>query len=138
MHTALIFFTGSVLTLLFIIAVFCVEDAQSGKRVLFPKIREMLDSLVLKYSHKLIAIDTYLGRGFTRLMLHYAAHGVLQRLLKIVEHIEHKVEYLLRRNKQVAKQIKTNTQKTHLDELTAHKEHTALSEEQKKQIRSHK
>jgi len=137
MQTALIFLALSVSTLVIIAGVFRVEDAREGKRVALASVRGLFDTFLRKLRTRLAKADTYLGRGFARLMLHYAAHGVLQRLLAFIGRTEQRVEHLLRRNKQVAKEIRTDKQKTHLDALKEHQEETALTEAQKKKMRSH-
>ena len=137
MQNALIFLVLSVSTLVIITGIFRIEDAREGKRVVLVAVRNLFDSFLQKLRSKCVRVDTYLGRGFARLMLHYVAHGVLYRLLAFIARTEDKVEYLLRRNKQVAKEIRTNKQKTHLDVLKEHQKETALTEAQKKKMRSH-
>ena len=125
------------LALIILIGVFRVEDAHEGNRIMFPKLRTFFDRLVVYLGDKLSKVDTYLGRGFARLMLHYAAHGILHRLLSFIGRTEQKVENLLRRNKQVATDIRVSKKKTHLDEIAEHKEEVALTEKQKMKMRSH-
>jgi hypothetical protein len=127
----------STLALGFIAGVFRVEDARAGDRMVLVRARTLFDRLVVTASQRLSQADTYLGRGFARLMLHYAAHGVLHRLLTFLGRIERKVEHLLRSNKEVAKDIQKNKKKTHLDKIADHRQEVALSEEQKIKMRSH-
>jgi hypothetical protein len=137
MITALIYLTCSTLTLAVIARVFRVEDSRSGSRVVLINARQWFDRIVTEATLRLSKADTYLGRGFARLMLHYAAHGVLHRLLLFVGRMEKKVEHLLRSNKKVAKEIRINKEKTHLDKIADHREEVALTEEQKTKMRSH-
>jgi len=137
MFTALIYLLCSVLAFVVIVGVFRLETARGGKRIVLVKLRTSLDAAVISVRSKISKVDTYLGRGFARLMLHYAAHGVLQRLLDFIGRTEQKVEHLLRRNKQVATDIRINKNKTHLDKIAEHKQEVALTEEQKLKMRSH-
>ena len=137
MQTALIFLACSTLTLIVLVGVFRVEDAREGRRIILSRVRALFDRLVVFGGRKLSEVDTYLGRGFARLMLHYAAHGILHRLLSFIGRMEQKVEHLLRRNKQVATDIRVNKKKTHLDEIAEHQEEVALTETQKMKMRSH-
>jgi len=137
MQTALILLICSTLTLGIIAGVFRVEDARDGNRVVMVRARKFFDRMVAVVTERLSKADTYLGRGFARLMLHYAAHGVLHRLLTFLGRIEKKVEHLLRSNKRVAKDIRTKKEKTHLDKIADHREEVKLTEEQKIKMRSH-
>lgn len=137
MQTALIFLVCSTMVLVFTTGIFRVEDARQGNRVMLSLLRSLLDRFVTFVGGKLSRADTYLGRGFARLMLHYAAHGILNRLLAFIGRTEKKVEHLLRRNKQVATDIRVSKKKTHLDEIAEHKEEVALTQKQKMKMRSH-
>jgi hypothetical protein len=137
MSTALIILIASVLTLVFTAGVFRIEDARNGKLLFAVRLRGFFDAVVTKVVGKLSKVETYLGKGFVRLMLHYFAHGILRRVLSFVSSTQKKLEHLLRRNKQVAKEIRTKKEKTHLDKIAEHKEETALTEAQKKKMRSH-
>ncbi len=138
MQTELIILSISTITLILCIGVFRVEDSRGGKRIFLGRIRSGFDTAVAVALQKLTQVDTYLGRGIARLTLHYAAHGILQRLLAWVTATQNKVEYLLKRNKQVVREIRTtDAKKTHLDALKEHKEETALSEQEKRKLKSH-
>jgi hypothetical protein len=137
MTTAILYLAGSTLALGIIAGVFRVEDARAGNRVILVRARGLLDRAVVGATDRLSTADTYLGRGFARLMLHYAAHGLLQRLLMLLGRVEKKVEYLLHSNKKVAKEIRKKKGKTHLDKIADHRAEVALSKEQKAKLRSH-
>lgn len=137
MTTAILYLAGSTLTLGIIAGVFRVEDARAGNRVVLVRARGLLDRVVTEAVSRLSTVDTYLGRGFARLMLHYAAHGLLQHVLLLLSRVEKKVQYLLHSNKKVAKEIRKKKEKTHLDKIADHREEVALSEEQKAKMRSH-
>lgn len=137
MTGAFVYFACSALTLGIIAGVFRVEDAQQGRRIVLRRARAWFDGVVVSAGSKLTKFDTYLGRGITRLLLHYAAHSILHRLLALITRMEKRVEHLLRRNKQVAKDIQGTKSKTHLDEIAEHKEEVALTDAQKRKMRSH-
>lgn len=137
MKTALILLACSTLALVAIAGVFRFEDARGGNRVTLVRTRSFFDRSVVTTYTKLSQVDTYLGRGFARLMLHYAAHGILQKILSFVSRTEKKVEHLLRQNKQVAKDIQTSKEKNHLTKIAEHQQEVALTEKQKMKMRSH-
>jgi len=127
----------STLALVIIAGVFRVEDAREGKLLMLSGFRVLFDRFVVYIAKKLSTFDTYIGRGFARIVLHYAAHGLLERLLLVLKKGEKRVEQLLRRNKQAVKGIKHNKKRNHLDEIADHKQEFALSDAQKEKMRSH-
>jgi len=137
MTTALIYLACSTLALGIIAGVFRVEDARGGHLVILGGVRRFFNKIISAVAERLSKADTYFGRGFPRLMLHYLAHGVLYRLLAFVGRVEKRVAHLLRRNKQVAKDIRTTKEKTHLDKIADHQKKVALTDAQKKKMRSH-
>lgn len=137
MQTALVLLSCSLLTLVIIAGVFRVEDAKGGKLVVLRKVREFFNRTVTRVAVKLSSVETYIGKGSLRLSLHYVLHGILHFVLSFVSRVQHKIEHLLRRNKQVAKEIRTDKEKTHLDKISDHKEEVALTEAQKVKLRSH-
>ncbi|MFT5849215.1 MAG: hypothetical protein ACI9H6_000015 [Patiriisocius sp.] len=137
MTPALIYLAGSVAILMILIGIFRVEDAREGKLVLLSKSRLFFSKVVSYVGRKLYSLDTYIGKGFARIMLHYAVHGLLERVLNVLKGTQGRVESLLHRNKQVVKEISKDKKRNHLDEIADHQQETALSEAQKKKMRSH-
>ena len=137
MTTALTYLACSTLALVIIAGVFRVEDARDGQLVVLKKARLWFSKVVTAAFTKLSKLDTYIGKGFARLMLHYAAHNILRSLLLLIEKIENKIKSLLKRNTQVAKDLRLTKEKTHLDHIADHRIETALTDAQKKKMRSH-
>ncbi|MFT7507087.1 MAG: hypothetical protein ACI92I_000225 [Acidimicrobiales bacterium] len=137
MTIALICFASSAMILVVISAIFRIEDARGSHLLVLAHTRSLFNKSIVKLSGALSKMDTYVGRGFLRLMLHYLAHSVLQKFLSLINRAEKWVENLLRRNKQVSKDIRSAKKRTHLDAMTEHKEEVALTDVQKEKMRSH-
>ena len=137
MSTSLLILIISTIALVVLTGVFRVEDARGGALVLLGGVRRGFDRLIRAVSFKLATWHPYLGRGFLRLLFHYFAHTVLDRLLAAARWIETRLERLVRRNRQVAKKIDAEKRQTHLDMIAAHKAETALTERPKQKLRSH-
>lgn len=134
---ALIYLASSALALVIIAGVFRVEDAREGRLVVFKTARVLFDKIITMVFYRLSKLDTYIGKGFARLMLHYAAHNILRSTLLLIQKLENKIKGLLKRNTQVAKDLRLTKEKTHLDHIAEHRIETALSDAQKKKMRSH-
>lgn len=127
----------SAVALVFLAGVFRVEDARAGELILLGGVRRWFDRTIRTATFKMATWHPYLGQGFARLILHYLAHTVLDRLLAVARALETWLERLLHRNRQVAKKIDAEKRQTHLDMIAAHKAETALTERQKQKLRSH-
>jgi len=137
MSNALIILAVSTLTLVLITGVFRVEDARGGSTIILTRFRVFMNTVLTVCIKKITNIETYLGKGMVRLVLHYCVHGILRRVLLFVSFIKNRIENLVSKNKQVAKEIRSNKKKTHLDKIAEHRKKTALTESQKKKMRSH-
>jgi hypothetical protein len=137
MSLPLSFLIGSTITLVIMTGVFRLEDAR-GRVLVFASFRQALTRFLLWCVAWLQSFHPYIGRGFIRLMLHYSAHGVLKRILRLVRRIEQWIERVMRQNRQVAKSIDTQSrQQTHLEALAEHRVETALSDREKQRRRAH-
>lgn len=137
MTTALITFACSALALSIIAGVFRVEDAREGKRVVFGRIRAYFDRFLRWVLGVFTRVKIYLSKSIFRLMFHYSAHTILTRIHAFTRSIHDRVEYIMRQNKQTARTIHSEKQRTHLDAIAEHKEETALSQEERERRRSH-
>lgn len=137
MTTALIYLACSTLTLVIVAGVFRVEDARDGQLVVLKTVRVRFSKIVEVVFAKLSKLDTYIGKGFARIMLHYAAHNILRSILLLIVKLENKIKSLLKRNTQVAKDLQLTKEKTHLDHIADHRIETALTDAQKRKMRSH-
>ena len=100
MTTALTYLACSATVLVIIIGIFRVEDARDGKLVLLTKVRLFFNRLVTYLGARLYSLDTYIGKGFARVMLHYAVHGLLERILNGLKGIEQHTRECLGINQQ--------------------------------------
>lgn len=136
MVIALIYWVSSVVILVFLTAVYVVEDAR-GERIFLASAREQLDSLCRLVSLKVSYYSASFSHGFMRVLLHYSVHSVLSQILLTLQKLEKKLENLVRHNRKVAKDIHAIKTKGHLDAIARHQKETALSDTQKKEMRSH-
>lgn len=136
MTTALMYLGGSTL-LLIILGLFYSFEDRRGSRVLLVGLRGLVDSFLLSIQGFLSHTwDKFVTR-FVKLLFHYGAHQLLKQVLQSVRRFESKIEEMLKRNKAVAREINGKKTHTHLDDIAAHKEESALTEEQKEALRSH-
>ncbi len=127
---------GSTITLVILAGVFRVEDKRAQK-VLLPRLRNALDAFLLRRMGAHAFASSHVGQGFFRLLFHYFAHGVLNRVLAAIRWIEIRVESLIRQNRQIAKTIGAQKRETHLTAIAEHKAQTALTEREKQKLRAH-
>ncbi len=137
MTTALTILVCSTLTLACIAGVFRVEDAQEGQRIIFKRTRAGFDWLVLVCIGLYTNTRNYLSKSIFRLMYHYGAHTVLSRVHALTQRIHIRIEKAMRQNKQIARTIRSQKERNHLDEIADHKEETALSQEERERRRSY-
>lgn len=130
MVAALTYVGVSVAVLSLLTVVYVIEDVH-GKRVFLTSAREALDRLFASVAKLLERVSRFFTHGFVRLLLHYGAHTLLKRILSTLRTWEHKVEELVRHNRKVAKDIRSQKVGGHLDAIAKHKEEVALSEEEK-------
>ena len=135
MTEALIYFGASTAVLLVLSSLYIVEDIR-GKRIVLANLRDGLDGLIMRVSTKLGIPTMVFEGGFVRLIIHYVAHTVLGGLLRFLRRIEQRVESIVHRNRNAAKQITRDKQaRTHLDEIADHKHEVALSEKEKERLK---
>ncbi len=136
MTTALLYLAGSTLILVCIAVVFRIEDARGSRFNPFG-VRSGLDFAVRRGMWLWRYWTDYFSRSVLRALFHYSAHSVLKLMYGITRDLNAKVERLLRQNRKMARQLRDTQRRTHLDEIAAHKEATALSEEEKLRLREH-
>jgi len=134
MPIALIYFGISTVILLLLCAVYLYEDAK-GRRVFFPSARAFLDRIFVVL-HKAIR-NTFVIVWFkcSQFVLRHGVHKTLAAIVSYLKGLEHKVEDSVLRNRHSVTQEKSG--RTHLDDIADHKESTALSEKDRKKMRSH-
>lgn len=128
---------GSALTLVILTGVFRVEDT-SGKIIVLGALRRRFNAALTILIAQVKSWHPYVGRGFVRLVLHYLAHGLLRRILAGIRRVERWIEQLMRQNRLIAKSIDAEKRhNSHLQAIADHKAETALSEREKRRLRSH-
>jgi hypothetical protein len=137
MVLALTYVAGSFITLLVLTCIYVIEDIK-GKRVFLLSFRTKLDAFLALLLVKIEKFMYSFTNGFMRLMLHYGAHSILKRVLAVIRKLEVKVEDLVRRNRSIAKDIRSSLRpKNHLDAIAEHKEEVALTEKEKEALLTH-
>jgi len=119
-----------------LVSLFRVEEA-CGHRVILSSVRRWLDELVILCAEKLSKLSFHLGTGTFRATFHYVIHRMLNIVINILTRAQDRIARLQMRNKHIAKIVREESDKTHLDAIAAHKEETSLSEEEKRQRRLH-
>ncbi len=107
------------------------------KVVVLASARSLLTKVLTSIHDKIFHVHPFMGRGFFRLIMHYALHGVLKRCLRLLRSAEAGLEALMRQNRQVAKAIDAEKRQTHLTAIADHKIETALSPREKQRRRAH-
>jgi hypothetical protein len=126
----------SVGVLVLLLSLFKAEESR-GSRIVLPRVREYLDRGIVGFSNKLAYFFGHLGSGVVRTTFHYLLHKFLNVCIALLTKSKAFLAHLQLRNKRVAKVMKAKTTENHLDAIAAHREETALSEEEKRQRRLH-
>ncbi len=137
MSISLLFLIVSISFLALLSIIFRIEDAREGRLLCCVFLRKWLDYIVERLCRLLACIRIYFGKSSIRLILHYFVHKILKIILSGTSILQKKIENILRQNKQIAKKIRNDKEKTYFDEIVEHKKETALTEQQKKKLRSH-
>ena len=125
---------GSAVTLLLLIVLFKAEAAR-GERVVLGGARAGLDHLVIGIGNVFERIFGHFRAGVFRATFHYMLHQVLGIVITGLTKAQRKLFLLYERHTRISRQIQKEHE-THLDAIAAHKEETALTETQKRKLRS--
>ena len=120
--------------LLFFSLLFAVE-ARRGERLLLRRVRSWLDQLVLNIFYFLTHIRVRFGAGAIRMFLHYCIHKLLAGGLYVLTSIQRYLQRLQRQNRTVAKTVRSEQEKTHLDVIAEHKANITLTEAEKRKLK---
>jgi hypothetical protein len=136
MSSALVYFGGSVFFLVILTALFTIEDSY-GDRLLFASLRGWLDKKIEHFKSS-ITLPTNQGSfGYLRLLWHYFIHTFLKRMKYVLTRLNAWSDQALVRNREVAKKIKKARTHSHFEQISAHKEMVALSQEERAARKSH-
>lgn len=137
MVTALLYIGVSFIALITISAVFRVEDTQGGRVMVLKKPRRFFDRLVILVAHFAVLGYKKMRHSFLRIFFHHVAHRMLKRLYALTHFLEEKTEELLRQNKRTGRRIDAEKRvRSHLDDIAAHQQKTALSKDDIERLRS--
>lgn len=121
--------------LLLLLTLYVIEDVK-GKRIFLRRPRFVLDCLVEYVYVQIISGATYfVGRVF-KFLLHHGIQTLLKNILKFVKSFEGKLENTLRQQKRGARNDDEERVRNYLDDIADHKESSALTDRQKKKLRS--
>lgn len=134
MTVALALTGGSALTLL-ILLVLLKKEASRGERVVLGQTREHLDHAVLRCGSMFERIFGHFRAGVFRATFHYILHQILGVVITGLTKAQRKMFLLYDRHTRISRQIQKEHE-THLDAIAAHKEETALTETQKRKLKS--
>lgn len=135
MTIALTYVGISFVALLLLTVLFVIEDAK-GERVFLVRFREFLDFIILQIVLKIQKWFSIFTTGFMRVLFHYGAHTVLNRILAGLKKMELRVEELVRKNRKIARDLR-NRKRNHLDDIADHKAEVALTNIEKEKLLSH-
>lgn len=119
----------SVSAWLILVLLFATED-RFGKKIFLPTVRKYVDSAFAWCVNILHMMFTKFIFGSVKGVLRYGVHTTLRSCIELLRSAESYLLKLLRRNKAAMKSQTTDRKPTHLDEIAAHKESSALSLEE--------
>lgn len=132
MVTALICFFVSTVVLLLLSVLYIFEDVQ-GHRVFLISFRSLLDRGLMSLFGWIARIFGSVWRGVVRFVLRYGVYSFLGIVVARLRYWEKRVEDIVLRNRRSVN--RTRTTRTHLDDIADHKQSTALTDEEKRQMR---
>ena len=113
---------------------FALETVR-GQRYFLGGARAQCDNLLIKSAFGLSRLRVHLGAGSARIAIHFFFHQLLAVILKGLQRFESFIASVQRRNRAVARSVRSDQKKTHLDVLVEHKEAHSLSEKQKQALK---
>lgn len=135
MPIALSLFSGSAFVLVVLFALFKKETARE-ERIVLSAAREHLDTAVLKVGGAIAHFFAQMGAGTFRATIHYVLHQVLGVVIGGLTRVQRKLYELYERHTRMSREMRHSGGATHLNEIAAHKEETALTDAQKRKLRS--
>mgnify|MGYP007077406948 CR=1 FL=1 len=117
----------------FLMLLFYVEERR-GVRFL-DSLRNRLDRATDWTIVRWHTLMLYLGGGAGRVGFHYAMHHLLGFARGVARQLEQQLVRLQRRNKRVVRSVQAARTESHLTAIAEHKHATALSEDEKKDLK---
>lgn len=134
MNVTLVILAVSGSLLLFFAVLFHIESVR-GNRLLLNGVRVWLDEQVHRIHFLLTHMTIHFGSGSVRMAFHFVAHKLLAILLWVLHSLESSLAQIQKRNRAVARSVRREQEKTHLDLIAEHKESSALSDDDKQKLK---
>ena len=134
MSVSLIYFFVCVALLLFFVVLFKIEETRES-RLMFGGVRQILDKVVSKVHYWITHVSIHFGTGAVRIVIHFLIHRSLSLALGFLQKLEFYIDRLQKRNRAVAKIVRTEQTKTHLDLIAEHKASNGLTDAKKQQLK---
>ena len=141
METASIIFISS-------IAVFTAfaglvrAERKNARRLVGGRFRDSLDVHIFRIEQRWTNNWKHLSRYILQLGWYYSIHSLLSTVLRVLVSVYNRIEHIFERNrartKELRKELKKHVQQSHLSQIAHHQEKTALSSEEKTQLRKDK
>jgi hypothetical protein len=139
--TAAITFLVSLTTFVFLATV-VHKERRRGRRFFAVRVRGWLDSKVEYVGQLLCNGWDHFSKYIIQLNWYYSIHSVLKTILKTLvafyTYIENIFEHNRRRTKQLRSEKRQLNEYNHLQQMTAHRQETALTESQQKKLKDKK
>ncbi len=131
-----VYLISSTVVFLLLVLLYILEDRR-GDRLLLSSLRSRLDRGLLYIKRQIIIRSGVTLQQIVKFLLHHGIQTVLRKMLRFVRSIEERLEVLLRKHRHANKKARREkTSRNHLDEIADHREKSALTEEQKLELRS--
>lgn len=126
----------------FVVVVVCVRiEERRNQRFLAGAVRGWLDVQVITAEKKIVDVWHHFVKYVVQLGWYYGLHSLLKGILKILVSMYTYIESIFERNRLRAKQLRSEKKQkvnNHLTKIATHKVETALSPEQKDDLRQKK
>lgn len=110
-------------------------EAGVGRRIIFPGLRARGDDAVVRLGMFGRMLGEQFGFRAVRIVLHYLMHIVLTLVIRFVRTFEKTLVRLQLRNRAVARTVRTEGEKSHLELIAEHKVEQALSPREKAHLK---
>lgn len=133
MTTALIYFGASGGLLLLLTILYLFEDAKGG-RILLSRFRGLLDRVAATVLRTIVGATNYLWHAIAQFILRHGIRKIVKAGASYLRQLEQNIEEkVLHHRKQRGF---PKREPNHLDEIAAHKELTALSDDERQRLRN--
>ena len=121
--------------LLALLCVLLIVERRRSRRLVLPAARAWLDERLAVLFFRVSHISISFGSGTIRIATLYLIHRFLAILMKGLKLIEQGIVKLQTRNRQIARSVRAEQDKTHLDLIAENKKTVSLTEREKRQLK---